>query len=306
MTPKQISDIRRKLRVIQHGKETCNVSKTCRYFGISRETYYVWLKNYETGGEEALINSKPCPQNPKLRVPAAIEEQIIYLRTNYYLGQVRISWYLKRYHDITVSPAGVYSVLKRNGLNKLPQNQRKRSMEQFKRYEKQVPGHRIQVDVKFLTFTDKSNGREVKRFQYTAIDDATRARALKIYNSHNQACAIEFIDYIRAKFPFRIHTIQTDNGHEFQAKFHWHCEDLGIRHVYIKKASPHLNGKVERSHLTDQQEFYQLLEYTDDIDISQKLQEWENFYNYHRPSAALKGKTPYEILKEKLTARANP
>jgi RHS repeat-associated protein len=45
------------------------------------------------------------------------------------------------------------------------------------------------------------------------------------------------------------------NGHEFQALFHWHCEDLGIRHVYIKKTSPHLNGKVERSYLTDQTEF---------------------------------------------------
>ena len=117
-------------------------------------------------------------------------------------------------------------------------------MEQFKCYEKQVPGHRIQIDVKFLFFTDKS-GRQVKRFQYTAIDDATRARALKIYPSHNQQCAVGFVDYVPEKFPFRIHTIQADNGHEFQDKFDWHCEDLGIRHVYIKKASPHLNGKVE-------------------------------------------------------------
>ena len=58
-----------------------------------------------------------------------VEELIIYLRTNYHLGQLRISWYLKRYHDISVSQSGVYSVLKRNGLNRLPQNQRKRSME---------------------------------------------------------------------------------------------------------------------------------------------------------------------------------
>jgi len=219
MSPKELSDIRRKLRVIEHGKESGNVSKTCRYFGISRETYYIWKRNYENDGEQALVNSKPCPQNPKLRVPANIEEKILHLRTNYHLGQVRISWYLKRYHDINVSPVGVYGVLKRNGLNKLPQNQRKRSMEQFKRYEKQVPGHRIQVDVKFLSFTDKSSGKEIKRFQYTAIDDATRARALKIYPKHNQHCAIQFIDYIRGKFPFRIHTIQTDNGHEFQAQF---------------------------------------------------------------------------------------
>lgn len=172
-------------------------------------------------------------------------------------------------------------------------------MEPFKRYEKQVPGHRIQIDVKFLYFTDWLTRNEVKRYQYTAIDDATRARALYIYDEHTQKNAIDFVDRVRAKFPFRIHTIQTDNGHEFQALFHWHCEDLGINHVYIKKASSHLNGKVERSHLTDKQEFYQLVEYTDDIDILKKLEEWEIFYNCYRPNAALKGKTPYEVLREK-------
>lgn len=299
MSPKEQSDIRRKLRVLNHGKESGNISKTCRHFGVSRETYYKWKRDYEQKGEISLINSKPCPQNPKLRIPAHIEEKILHLRTTYHLGQQRISWYLKRYHDIKVSPVGVWHVLRRNGLNRLPKNQRKRSMEQFKRYEKQVPGHRIQIDVKFLSFTDNS-GKEVKRFQYTAIDDATLARALKIYPRHSQKNAVEFVDYVRNKFPFRIHTIQTDNGHEFQALFHWHCEDHGIRHVYIRKASPHLNGKVERSHLTDQQEFYQLIEYKDDIDIEKKLSEWENFYNCHRPNGALNGKTPYEVLREKL------
>src|SRR5215213_9971021 len=44
-------------------------------------------------------------------------------------------------------------------------------------------------------------------------------------------------------------------AHEFQAKFHWHVEDQGIRHAYIRPASPQLNGKVERSHRTDEQEF---------------------------------------------------
>ena len=95
----------------------------------------------------------------------------------------------------------------------------------------------------------------------------------------------------------------TKNSALLFTDYNWHCEDLGIRHIYIKKASPHLNGKVERSHLTDQNEFYQLLEYKDDIDIEKKLKEWENFYNCHRPNGALKGKTPYEVLKEKLTSR---
>lgn len=63
-------------------------------------------------------------------------------------------------------------------------------------------------------------------------------------------------------------------GHEFQAKFHWHVEDLGIRHAYIKRGTPQLNGKVERSHRSDGQEFYQLLSYKGDVDLEAKLDEW--------------------------------
>ena len=70
------------------------------------------------------------------------------------------------------------------------------------------------------------------------------------------------------KFPFRIHTMRTDRGHEFQAQFHWHVEDKGMKHIYIKPRSPQLNGKVERFHRTDQEEFYQLLTYTDDVDLN--------------------------------------
>jgi len=137
----------------------------------------------------------------------------------------------------------------------------------------------------------------VRRYQYTAIDDATRIRALRIYEKHNQTCAIDFINYVVDKFLFRIHTIRTDRGHEFQARFHWHVEDKGMRHVYIKPRSPQLNGKVERSHRTDQEEFYQLLTYTDDVDLNKKLEAWENFYNFNRPHGAFEGKTPYEALK---------
>ena len=118
------------------------------------------------------------------------------------------------------------------------------------RYQKQVPGHHIQVDVKFLTFKGKS-GEKVRRFQFTAIDDATRVRALKIYEKHTQASAVDFIDHIIENFPFRIREIWTDNGHEFQAKFHWHVEDLGIRDAYTKPGTPQLNSKVERSHRSD-------------------------------------------------------
>lgn len=140
----------------------------------------------------------------------------------------------------------------------------------------------------------------MKRFQYTAVDDATRIRALQIYPNHNQACAIQFMEDVIGKFPFCINMIRTDRGHEFQARFHWHVEDHGIQHVYIKPRTPQLNGKVERSHRTDQTEFYQLLNYTDDVDLNAKLEAWESFYNYDRPHISLEGKTRYEVMRSLL------
>ncbi|HEU4595141.1 MAG TPA: integrase core domain-containing protein, partial [Pyrinomonadaceae bacterium] len=62
-----------------------------------------------------------------------------------------------------------------------------------------------------------------------------------------------------------------------------------------------LNGKVERTHRTDKAEFYQLLTSTGDVGLNVKLEEWQNFSNYHRPHSALAGKTPYETLREKLS-----
>jgi hypothetical protein len=111
---------------------------------------------------------------------------ILYLRRTYHLGPQRIAWYLGRYLAITISSGGVYGVLMRNGLNRLPPNAPKRTM-LWHRYEKQVPGHHVQIDVRFLNFTD-ADDKPVHRFQYTAIDDATRIRALKIYAPHATEC----------------------------------------------------------------------------------------------------------------------
>ena len=62
-----------------------------------------------------------------------------------------------------------------------------------------MPGHHVQVDVKFLTFAGPA-GKPVKRYQHTAIDDATRIRALKVYARHTQENAISFINYVVEKF----------------------------------------------------------------------------------------------------------
>ena len=97
---------------------------------------------------------RPPPKNPANQTPPEIVEKVLHLRQTYHLGPIRIVWYLARYHNIKISDAGVYRILKRNGLSKLPSGTRVRKVH-TKRYEQQVPGHQIQVDVKFLTLQAK-------------------------------------------------------------------------------------------------------------------------------------------------------
>ena len=290
--------VRYKKLVLDYAEGVGSDAKSYREFDVPRSTFYEWKKIYKEEGAPGLIPKKPIAKSHPRQLSSEVIEKILHLRSKYHFGPQRITWYMERYHDISVSCSTVYRTLGRHGMKRLPKNVGRRAIH-TRRYAKQVPGHHVQVDVKFLTLKTEE-GKKIRRYQYTAIDDATRVRALKIYNRHNQKNAMDFIDYVVDKFPFRIHTIRTDRGHEFQALFHWHVEDKGMRHVYIKPRTPQLNGKVERSHRTDQEEFYQLLTYTDDVDLNKKLVEWENFYNFNRPHTAFSGNTPYEALRNML------
>ena len=293
--PYQRTTTRLKKVVLELAEALGSDAKAYREFDIPRSTFYRWKKVYAASGEAGLVRKRPVARRHPRQLRPEVVEKVLHLRRHYHLGPERIMWYLARYHGVETSCSTVYRTLIRNGMRRLPRHMGRRAVH-TRRYAKQVPGHHIQVDVKFLGLKT-AEGHQIRRFQYTAIDDATRIRALRIYRRHNQKSAIDFIDYVIEKFPFRIHTVRTDRGHEFQARFHWHVEDKGIRHVYIKPRSPQLNGKVERSHRSDQEEFYQLLTYTDDVDLNQKLAEWENFYNYNRPHGAFDGKTPYEAMR---------
>src|SRR5918993_219242 len=176
----------------------------------------------------------------------------------------------------------------------------------YRMLQRAAPPRGVAQTCRHCGISRKTFYKRKRLYQFTAIDDCTRIRVLKIYDACNQRTAIQFIDEVLRRLPFRVHVVQTDNGAEFQSQFHWHLQERDIRHAYIRPRTPRLNGKVERSHRVDDQEFYQLLDrdgITDDIHLfNDKLREWEDYYNYHRPHGALDGQTPYERLIAKTKA----
>ena len=169
----------RRLAVLRHVEEvSCNVAATCRYYGISRQCYYGWLRRYEADGLDGLKDRSSRPHHSPRVTQAEVIEKIVWLRKHYHFGPAKIAMYLARYHDVTISTSGVWRILKRLGMNRLPASQRyQRRALRWKRYEKQRPGHQLQVDVKFIEPLGQT-GRRRKYYQFTAIDDCTRLRVL--------------------------------------------------------------------------------------------------------------------------------
>ena len=75
------------------------------------------------------------------------------------------------------------------------------------------------------------------------------------------------------------HTPILDNGHKFSLEFMFAVEAAGIRHRYIRPRRPQQNGKVERSHRIDQEEFWGKHKFTDFEEAAQALTRWERTYN---------------------------
>jgi transposase len=229
--------VKHRLAVIRHAQGvTGNVAATCRYYGISRQFFYKWLRRCEELGENGLRDGSSAPLNCANATKPEVVSRIIYLRSHYHFGPHKIAMYLERYHDIKVSPSGIWRILNKLGMSRLPASQRyKHHKDRYKRYEKQLPGQRVQVDVKFIQ--PIGGPRRKKHYQFTAIDDCTRIRVLRAYPRCDQKTAVQFLDYLLERLPFKVEIIQTDNGAEFQGSFHRHLLDRGIGHVYIRPAT---------------------------------------------------------------------
>jgi transposase len=110
-----------KLAVLRHAEEISgSVAATCRYYGITRTCFYKWRKRYEAEGFEGLKDRSSVPHHSPNATRPEVIEKILWLRRQYHFGPQKIAMYLKRYHDITISPSGVWRILNKVGMNRLP------------------------------------------------------------------------------------------------------------------------------------------------------------------------------------------
>jgi hypothetical protein len=78
-------EIRRKLRILEHAEASGDVSKTCRYFGVGRASFYRWRLALRVKGEAGLANKLSVPHNHPNKTPTEGAEKVLHLSREYHL-----------------------------------------------------------------------------------------------------------------------------------------------------------------------------------------------------------------------------
>ena len=261
---------------------------------ISKATYYRYRKKLKD-----LDNYIPPPKRGPIhkRKPKwskELADTVLILRKSHLTyGKKKIQYILARDYKITTSESTVGRILKslmdRRLIIKYPaliKTKRPRKFKghakpwSFKHFETMKMGERVQIDHMVVT----KNNKTLRHF--VAWDPKSKVILATIYsNATSHSAKLSLQEFLR-QAPFKITSIQVDEGSEFMAEFEDECEKLGIKLLVLPPKRPKLNGGVERSNRTFREDFYNLTYdlFDQNIDkIREELSKAVYIYNNYRP-----------------------
>ena len=280
------------------------VSKAARVYNTNRQYIYRWLKRYDGTTRSLASKSKRPKSHPKQHTDAELKLIKDMFAKNKDTGLV-ILWVKLKQRGYKRTVSSLYHQLKKLNLKFVtPKKKRKKKTKPY--LQMTFPGERVQIDVK--TVPRKCIVGQFNLYQYTAIDEFSRFRYLKIYGEKSTYISYKFLLEVIKKFPFKIYTIRTDNGTEFTKRlisndpnditmFELGLKKNGIHHDLIKPYTPKHNGKVERSHRKDNERFYNCHRFYSLEDANKQLQIYLREYN-NFPMQPLEWKSPNEKLRD--------
>lgn len=276
-----------------------------KVFPGSQRTLERWVAAFRAGGDAALRPRSTRPKSQPNEVCVRTKERIIELRRATGLCAKKINYKLRK-EGIVVSDRLVGKVLKTEGMVR-----RYRTKKLRWKYVKVplAPGELVEVDIKYVPDLVQNK----RYFQFTAIDCASRWRYLAVYDGMGNSETLQFLNELMRMAPFRIRAIKTDNGACFTNRYTGYlksadpqsprlhpfdiaCQQRNILHYLIDPGKPAQNGKVERSHRTDQEHFYDRHAFETARALRRALKQWNREYN-KLEHCALGGKTPNEMLQ---------
>ncbi len=307
--------------LIQTYQETGSIARTARLWQTSPQVVRKWLRRFQSEGETGLQDRSRRPHCCPDQTPAHIEEAVVRLRHQTGYGRARLSRELWHRQQLRLSPNTIRHILRRHGLVK-PRRRRRLCYPAHWAWETGQPFALAQVDVKDIRDEQTLGSRlihhltqaQLPRYQWTFLEGRTRLRFLAYSHRLSQTHALCFAGLVL--FWLRAHGLkqtlqwQTDWGSEWGGESLPKIErlnqkffrPLGAELVRFPLGRKGYNGRVERSHRTDDEEFYLplLLKLRDERTLLRRAAQWLYYYNVERPHTGegMDGRSPWRKLVE--------
>jgi len=307
--------------VLEYLKTNPNISKTAEMFGITRAVVYDIRKKE---GEGDLGDRSRAPKHQPRKTPAAVEEKVIELKNRTRLGPERLSRYLQEYEGMSVAVGTIRHILRRNkgrleyGLRR---HRTRKGKREFVDWYSAKPFEIVQVDVKHIR-DQKALTKEqiihldryqIPNYQWGALDVNSRFKMIAYSREKswtNGLCwYLWVISWLRAHGVKSQIVFTVDNGEEFGGKSWMKVQELrkliggfGCRLIQNHKGHCEENAHLERSHLTDDEEFYipRVLQMKGEADLLDEATGYIYYYDNVRGHSSLNYQTPFAHLKSQL------
>lgn len=318
---RKISPETARLAVLEYLKTNKrNVAQTAKVFGINRPVVYDIIKKQKEG------NLKDRSKRPKTfpnKTPDQIEDKVIEAKNKTKLGPKRLSRHLKKYEGILVPPGTIRHILRRNKdkLKYKIKKKRRKGKREFVDWYSAKPFEIVQVDLKHIRdqkaltkqqiiHLDKFN---IPNYQWGALDVNSRFKLIAYSKEKSWTNGLCFylwvISWLRSHGVTCEIVFTVDNGEEFGGKSWLKIRELkkliagfGCRLIQNHKGHPEENAHLERSHRTDDDEFYipRVYQIKSKKDLLDEAMGYIYYYNNIREHSSLDNKTPFQHLKEQL------
>jgi len=295
-----------------------NVSDASRVFGINRSVVYDIMKKEREGD----LRDRPrTPKHQPRKTPLEIEERVIEAKNKTRLGPLRLALYLEEYEDLQV-PAGTIRHILRRNTDKITHSlagRRKRGKERpFVDWYSAKAFEIVQIDLKFIR-DHKALSKEqmihldrfgIPNYQWSALDVFSRLKLVAYSREKswtNGLCwYLWVISWLRSNGVKAQIVFTVDHGEEFGGSSWCKMTELrkllkgfGCRVIQNHKGHCEENAHVERSHRTDDEEFYipRVLHIRSEEDLLDEALGYIHYYNNRRPHSSLGYQTPWQYLK---------
>jgi len=275
-------------------------------YGLNAKTVAKWRKRRSTA-------DRPMgPSRPKSTVLTEIEEAIVVefrrrtlLPLDDVLGCLRES-------IPALSRSALHRCLQRHGISRLPKSDETEAKRG--RFAQTTIGY-VHIDVCELRWA------EGKVHMFLAIDRISKFAYVELHSAATMLAGAEFLHGVIAAFPYRLHTVLTDNGIPFTnqprnrsgptAQYRLHafdriCREHGITHKLTKPYHPWTNGQAERMNRTVKDATVRAFHYETLDSLRAHLDAFITAYNFAKHLKSLRWRTPFQAICDAWTKDADP